>query len=143
MQGKRGLIMGLANERSLAWGSRNPTFISWRSTAALALAEQGDTGRPGDLVAEEIELSRAAGAQRALGMALRAQGILHESEALLAEAAATREACGARLEQARALADLGALIRRSGRKAEAREPLRQALDLAHRCDATVLIGGET
>lgn len=36
------------------------------------------------------------------------------------------------------LIELGARLRRDGRAAEAREPLRQALDLAHRCGAAEL-----
>ena len=45
-----------------------------------------------------------------------------------------------RLELARALVDLGAALRRHGRRVEAREPLRRGLDLAQRCGATVLAG---
>ena len=44
----------------------------------------------------------------------------------------------ARLEHARALADLGVALRHRRRIAEAREPLREALDLAMRCGATPL-----
>jgi len=43
------------------------------------------------------------------------------------------------LEHARALADFGAALRRRGRRSNAREPLRRALDLAHRCGATALV----
>jgi DNA-binding CsgD family transcriptional regulator len=39
---------------------------------------------------------------------------------------------------ATALADYGAALRRAGRRAEAREPLREARDRAHRCGATAL-----
>jgi DNA-binding CsgD family transcriptional regulator len=54
-------------------------------------------------------------------------------------------ACGllarapARLEEARALAALGATIRRSRKPTEAREPLRRALELAEVCGATRLV----
>jgi DNA-binding CsgD family transcriptional regulator len=44
----------------------------------------------------------------------------------------------ARLEQAKALVALGAALRRTGSRAEAREPLREALDLAERCGALAL-----
>jgi DNA-binding NarL/FixJ family response regulator len=44
----------------------------------------------------------------------------------------------ARLEHAKALAALGAALRRSGSRSEAREPLREALDLAERCAARAL-----
>jgi DNA-binding CsgD family transcriptional regulator len=42
------------------------------------------------------------------------------------------------LERARALADLGALLRRRNRRTEARELLREALDAAHRSGAKAL-----
>ena len=42
------------------------------------------------------------------------------------------ESSQAPLEHARTLADLGAALRRAGRRAEAREQLRTSLDLAHR-----------
>ncbi len=48
------------------------------------------------------------------------------------------EGSGARLEHARAMADLGAALRRAGQRADSREILRPALDLAHRCGAIVL-----
>src|SRR5207253_673597 len=41
----------------------------------------------------------------------------------------------ARLELARALVELGAAQRRSNQRADAREPLREGLDLARRCGA--------
>jgi DNA-binding CsgD family transcriptional regulator len=44
----------------------------------------------------------------------------------------------ARLEHARSLTELGAALPRSNRRSDAREPLREALDLAHRCGATAL-----
>jgi DNA-binding NarL/FixJ family response regulator len=74
-------------------------------------------------------------------MALRATG-LGEGGArgleLLAEAAAVLEGSPARLEYARALADFGAALRRAGRRSDARDPLRQALDLADACGARPL-----
>ena len=42
------------------------------------------------------------------------------------------------LERARAHAAAGAALRRTGRSVEARDPLRLAVDLAHRCGATDL-----
>lgn len=43
-----------------------------------------------------------------------------------------------RLELAYSLTELGAALRRAGARTAAREPLRRALDLAHRCGATPL-----
>jgi len=41
----------------------------------------------------------------------------------------------ARYERARSLTEYGAALRRAGRRREAREPLREALELADRCGA--------
>jgi DNA-binding CsgD family transcriptional regulator len=60
------------------------------------------------------------------------------AEESLAEAVSLLEATPARYELALALADLGALLRRSGRRADARGPLRRALDLAQRTGAAPL-----
>ncbi len=54
------------------------------------------------------------------------------------DALATLGAAGARLDRARALTELGALLRRRNRRREARDLLREALDLAHRCGARPL-----
>jgi len=48
------------------------------------------------------------------------------------------EASPAQLERARALTDLGAQLRRARRPREAREPLREGLQLASECGATAL-----
>jgi DNA-binding CsgD family transcriptional regulator len=72
-------------------------------------------------------------APRALGVAMRAAGLVAErGAALLRQAIEALERGDARSERARALADLGALLRRRNRRTEARELLREALDAAHR-----------
>jgi len=65
------------------------------------------------------------------GMALRALGEITGDAALLEQAVAVLTPSPARLEHARALTDLGAAT-------AAREPLREALDLAVRLGATAL-----
>lgn len=57
---------------------------------------------------------------------------------LLREAATVLEESGAQLERARVAAALGAALHRNGDTVAARDPLRQAIDLAHRCGACVL-----
>ena len=87
---------------------------------------------------EELELARAFGAPRALGVALRAAGLVAgetRGERLLREAVEVLAGPDTRLEQARALADLGALLRRGNRRGDARHPLRQAADAAHHLGA--------
>ena len=120
-----------------ALGLRNPVLCSWRTTLAVALRERkpDDAGR---LLAQELEYARATGLPRAEGTALRAAGLVEGGERgidLLRDAAATLERSPSRLEQARALTDLGAALRRAGRRADAREPLALGLDLARACGA--------
>jgi DNA-binding CsgD family transcriptional regulator len=129
-----------AGRRFTEWGLLNPIF-DWRSGAALALLASGERGRALDLVSEEVERARRWGTPRAIGVALRAQGLIEGGEQgveLLREAVAILESSQARLEHARASTDLGALLRRKNRRTEAREPLRLGLDLARRCGAHVL-----
>jgi DNA-binding CsgD family transcriptional regulator len=115
-----------------------PSYLPWRSEAALALLALGDSGEARRLAEEELELARAFGAPRALGTAKRAAGVVaggERGEVLLREAIDAFEAGDARLERARALGDLGALLRRRNRRTQARELLREALDTAYRAGA--------
>src|SRR6266536_3487591 len=124
-----------------AIGGRNPAFFSWRSEAALALLELGEQEEARRLAAEEVELARQWGAPRALGHALRTAALVEEAEAglaLLRKAVEVLEDSPALLERARALTELGAALRRGNRRADAREPLRQGLELAHTCGAKPL-----
>jgi DNA-binding CsgD family transcriptional regulator len=118
-----------------------PSYLPWRSEAALAHLALGETDAAKRLAQEELELARAFGAPRALGVAQSAAGVVaggDAGEALLREAVDTLGACGAKLDRARALTDLGALLRRRNRRSQARELLRKALDAAHRAGAVPL-----
>jgi DNA-binding CsgD family transcriptional regulator len=116
------------------WGLRNPSVFPWRSSAALGLMSLGDSARAAALATEEVALARRWGSPRALGVALRTQGLIggrqHEI-ALLTEAAAVLEPSDAPVEHARALIDLGAALRRAKQRTAAREPLRMGLEMAH------------
>jgi DNA-binding CsgD family transcriptional regulator len=120
------------------WEIRTPAFCTWRADAAPLLASV-DRGEEALILArEELERCRAFGAASPLGVALRALGVLEpgdEGIALLVQAGGVLESSSARLEHAQALLELGAAVRRTGRRAEAREPLRKALELARRCGA--------
>ncbi|MFL6014485.1 MAG: LuxR C-terminal-related transcriptional regulator, partial [Gaiellaceae bacterium] len=59
-------------------------------------------------------------------------------EALLRQAIDELELGEATVDRGRALADLGAMLRRRNRRTEARELLREALDIAHRAGAAPL-----
>ena len=118
-----------------------PGSLPWRSEAALAHLALGDHESAERLAEEELQLARAFGAPRALGVGLRAAGVVaggNRGASLLREAIDAFERGDARLERARALADLGAMLRRRNRRTEARELLREALDAAHRAGARPL-----
>jgi DNA-binding CsgD family transcriptional regulator len=130
-----------AGRREEAIGWRGPAQFPWRSDAALALAELGDRPRALALAEEELGLAQGMGAPRPLGIALRAHALLCEGEERrrgLAAAAEVLDGSGADLEHGRALTDLGAELRRSGRAVDSREPLRRGYELAARCGATLL-----
>jgi DNA-binding CsgD family transcriptional regulator len=114
----------------------SPTY-PLASMVALVTGKE-DPEEASRLLDWELERAREWGTPRGIGMALRARGLVEGGTRgieLLREAADALGASPARLEHARALADLGAALRRAKRRAEAREVLKEALDLAHRCGA--------
>jgi len=116
----------------------SPGYVRWRSHAALAQLALGDREAASRLAGEELELALAFGAPRTVGLAKRAAGLVAGGDSgasLLRDAVADLGRADAELERARALADLGALLRRRNRRVEARELLREALDAAHRLGA--------
>ena len=118
-----------------------PGALAWRSDAALASLALGDQESAERLAEEELRLAQAFGAPRALGVAMRVAGVVAGGErgaSLLRDSIDAFERGDATLEKARALADLGAMLRRRNRRAEARELLREALDTAHRAGAVSL-----
>jgi len=119
---------------------QNPAFFAWRSALAPALAPE-DPEQARGLAQTELELARRADSPRAIGIALRVCGLLAEPQnriELLKQSVAVLETTPMRLELAHSLTELGAALRRAGARTAAREPLRRALDLAHRCGATPL-----
>jgi DNA-binding CsgD family transcriptional regulator len=129
--------------RDELWGGANPLASRWRSQAALALAATGHAPGARRLAAEDLERARRWGAASGIGIALRAVALVEGGEASvdrLREAVAVLEDSPARLEHARVLTDLGAALRRSGRRAEARPPLERAIELADRCGGRALAG---
>lgn len=118
-----------------------PGLSSWRSCLALALGPN-DRDEASALVAEELDLARAAGLRRASGTALHAAGILEGGEPgieRLRESVSVLEATQAPLEHARSLVELGSALRRAGRRGEARAPLEAGVELARRCGAERLL----
>jgi DNA-binding NarL/FixJ family response regulator len=119
-------------------GTTNPAGTHFRSSAALALAQTGRRDDAKRLVADELRDARRFGAPSAVGIALRAAGVIEGGAAgvdCLRWAVAELERSPARLEHARALTALGAALRRNGKRVEAQRALREGLDLADRCGA--------
>ena len=121
----------------------------WRAPlvgrAGLRLAHVlGDRGAVDEALAlaDAMEAdARSAATHGALGMVLALRGRLvggDDGVDLLRAAVDELAVSPLRLEHGWALHDLGATLRRAGRRAEARDPLREALDAAARCQATGL-----
>jgi DNA-binding CsgD family transcriptional regulator len=131
----------LCGERLDHAGIQNPALVTWRSGAARAQAALGDRDEALRLAREELDLARRFGAPGLIGGCMRTLGVLTGGAAgvdLLRDAVAQLGESQLALERARALADLGAALRRLGRRSAAREPLREAADLAQRCGAEQL-----
>jgi DNA-binding CsgD family transcriptional regulator len=107
--------------------------LPWRSDAALLAARLGEQDRAAELAAEDLRLAQAFGAPHALGVALRAAGLVDGGSSgleRLGEAVAVLDGSGFKLELARTLIEQGAALRRLGQRREARQPLSRGLDLA-------------
>jgi DNA-binding CsgD family transcriptional regulator len=120
------------------WEIHTPAFSTWRTDAAPLLASLGRHDEAGALAREELERCRAFGASGPLGASLRTLGLIDSGVSgigLLEQAVAQLQRSPARLEYALALLELGAATRRAGRRGAAREPLRQAIELARACGA--------
>jgi DNA-binding CsgD family transcriptional regulator len=114
---------------------------TWRADAALACKALGRTADAAELATSNLRSARAAADPYSLAIALRTYVSCTdtgEAEQLLTEAVTMAQASESALSLAYALCDLGAYRRRAGRRSDARDPLRRALDLAHRCGARPL-----
>jgi DNA-binding CsgD family transcriptional regulator len=124
-------------------GCRQPALATWRTDAAAAHSACGQQTQAARLAAEQLAAARRVGTPRTLAIALRTSAATtgdDQAEQLLSQAVRLLEPTPARLELARALTDLGALQRRTGRRKQARAPLLRALELADRAGATPLAG---
>jgi DNA-binding CsgD family transcriptional regulator len=130
-----------SGRRQLELGNVTPIVSPWRSSLSRVLLELGEAAEARELAGHELMLARQVGAPRALSIALRGVSRLEEGDreiVLLDEAREVIDPSGAQLERARVHAALGAALRRAGRTTDAREPLRIAVDLAHRSGAWAL-----
>lgn len=119
-------------------GPTNAAVWPWRASAAIALHAVGKRREALGLADEELGLVRANGSRWAMSLILRARGLVIGGEdgiRSLEQAVSCAAGCGARLEQARSLCDLGAAHRRAGRRRAATEVLQAAYELAQECGA--------
>jgi DNA-binding CsgD family transcriptional regulator len=122
------------------FGWMNP-FYPTDALAAVALAGTGELEAARERAERYEQAAERWGLPRANGIALRCRGLIEGGEqgiALLRDAVATFRDSPARLELARALTDLGSALRREKQRADAREPLREALDMARRDGALAI-----
>jgi ATP/maltotriose-dependent transcriptional regulator MalT len=132
------LAAGELGERA---GAANPVLAPWRSGAALAHTALGHPAEGVRLAEAELALAERFGAPGPIGRALRTIGMIRGPESgleALEASARCLESSQAALERARSMVEFGAALRRSGRRRDAREPLREGLDLARRCGADAL-----
>jgi ATP/maltotriose-dependent transcriptional regulator MalT len=119
----------------------NPAVAPWAAWASLAAVQLGRLEEARELSRDELAASRRFGAPRAIGISLMSAGLVtggEEGVELHREAVAVLETSPARLELARSLVLLGGALRRLGRREEAREPLRECLEMAHRFGAVAI-----
>ena len=115
-------------------GNQSP-FCPWRSRLGVVVAGLGELQRGRRLVDAELAQAERIGLPRGLGVALHSAALVaqiagEDGVDLLTRACEPLAACGARVEHARVLTSLGHALAASGRRAEARVPLREALELA-------------
>lgn len=106
--------------------------------AAVALVALGRREQARELTEEMLTWAKRWGAPSSISHVLRGVAVARGDEAaveVLERAVTLVEDSPRRLERAHALVELGATLRRQGRRADARAPLREAFELARRCGA--------
>jgi DNA-binding CsgD family transcriptional regulator len=124
-----------AAERWRELGIRHPGVAMWRVDDARVLVMLGDLSGARRIAEEHLELAATLGLAGPRGAGLRALAATVprvQAVDLLEQAVDLLASSTAQLEHTRALVDLGAALRRANRRADARDPLRCALELADR-----------
>jgi DNA-binding CsgD family transcriptional regulator len=132
--------MAETGEREAAFGIENP-ILGWRLGASILALREGRGDRARELLDELDRLAARWGSGTLIGQAMRLRATfgLAEDAAATIEAAVEHLRAGPdRLELARGLIDLGAALRREGRRVEARAPLEEALELGQSLGARVV-----
>ena len=128
--------LGDSRERDASGGG---IFDFWGAPYVRALALAGR--REDALAVAEAERERWEkwGTPRAIGTILAAQGVATGGDdgiELLRQAVERLSGSPCRIDLARAQLDLGSALRRANRRTDARDHLREALDIARRCGAS-------
>jgi tetratricopeptide (TPR) repeat protein len=108
-------------------GFTSPHFMEWRTEAALCHLALGDRDLAREVASEDLALSRAFGAPREIGFALRIAGMIEGGAPgleLHAESVHVLADSEAELDHAKSLVELGAALRRDGKRADAQDRLR-------------------
>jgi DNA-binding CsgD family transcriptional regulator len=117
------------------WGVDSPMVLPWRGWGAVATSAAGRAEDAARLAAEELELAGRTRVPAVVAFAQRAQGLVAGGERgvdLLRAAHDTLADTDRVLETIRTQVELGAALRRAGRRREAREQLAAARDRADR-----------
>ena len=129
----------LAGESLQRFGNDSPAALPWRSAAAAVLSELGDRDRARALTAQELTLAERTAVPEVVGRACRAHAITLDGDGerlvALRRAVELLEPSSARLEHARALAELAAAERAQGRTVQARELALRSQTLAEQLGA--------
>ena len=127
------------HERKQRWGIGGSVMLQAGSFAALALTASGERERACELAAADLASAERWGAPRVHALALGALGVAvggADGIAMLEQAGGLLGPSQATHTQAVVLMHLGIALRHANRRADARAPLREALDLARRSGAT-------
>jgi DNA-binding CsgD family transcriptional regulator len=131
-----------ARRRALRhFSSLNASFVPDMLVAAEAYQAVGNSAVVSELLAEAGTLAQRWGTDGFIGQVRHQTARLErgpDAPERLREAVAHLERSPARLELARAQVSLGEALRRAGRRAESREPLREGYEGARRCGARAL-----
>ncbi len=117
----------------------HPNFAPWQAWSAVTLLRLGRAEEARTRAADAVDTAREFGSARAEGVALWATGLVERSPGTLSEAVAALRGAPAPVELARALIDLGAMLRRANHRSDARKPLEEGLRIAFDCGAGALV----
>jgi DNA-binding NarL/FixJ family response regulator len=121
-------------------GTFGPDLLPPRLHVALALVAVGRDAEARREAEKHEVWAREIQNPRLVGEALRVRGLVDPSAGIQALQDAVEHLASTefRLDHARALVDLGAALRRGNERRASRDPLRQGMEIAHRCGATAL-----